>query len=251
MKAVSQETGAFEMIGGSIDMFLPHEWLAALDKANLLESLWSTPQLTAFWKTQRGNAKLQSNPVCEGMIPLMLHADGGAFAKRDSLMVMSMRCILSSASVPDSMLLLAAIPKKARWKVEGDTFDNIWNVLVWSFTAMFNGKWPTHSWDGSRILSGPGHDLAGRDLTPKCRLRAVIWTLSGDMEYVASELGISKYSSNSPCSWCACDRDARPFNDFRPDAAWKSTRVTPTMSKESNPCKHPVMRVPGVIFETV
>ena len=80
-------------------------------------------------------------------------------------MVMSMRCILSSASVPDSILLLAAIPKKARWKVEGDTFDNIWNALVWSFTAMFTGKWPiAHSWDGSRILSGRGHDLAGLDL---------------------------------------------------------------------------------------
>ena len=110
-------------------------------------------------------------------------------------MVMSMRCILSSASVADSMLLLAAKNEAA------DTFDNIWKVLVWSFTAMFQGKWPTHSWDGSLIAECGGHDL-----TPKSRLKAVIWTLSGDMEYFSSELGISKYSSNSPCSWCACDR---------------------------------------------
>ena len=247
MKFVNPETGAVDMAEGSIDMFLPHQWLAALDDAGLLDTLWSTRMLAEFWKTQKYSSKLQANPDCEGMIPLMLHADGGAFAKRDSLMVMSMRCILSSASVADSMLLLAAIPKKARWKNEAaDTFDNIWKVLVWSFTAMFQGKWPTHSWDGSLIAECGGHDL-----TPKSRLKAVIWTLSGDMEYFASELGISKYSSNSPCSWCACDRDGTPFNDFRPTAAWKSTRVIPAMSKENNPCRHPVMRIPGVIFESV
>ena len=228
MKFVNPDTGAFDMEEGNIDMFLPHQRLAALDDAGLLDTLWSTHMLAEFWKAQKGNSKLQANPDCEGMIPLMMHADGGAFAKRDSLMVMSMRCILSSASVADSMLLLAAIPKKARWKNEAaDTFDNIWKVLVWSFTAMFQGKWPTHSWDGSLIAECGGHDL-----TPKSRLKAVIWTLSGDMEYFANELGISKYSSNSPCSWCACDRDGTPFNDFRPTAAWKSTRVSPTMWKE-------------------
>ena len=42
-----------------------------------------------------------------------------------------------------------------------------------------------------------------------------------------------------------------PFNDFRSEAAWKPTRAIPTMSKESNPCKHPVRRTPGVMFETV
>ena len=29
----------------------------------------------------------------------------------------------------------AAIPKKARWKEVADTFDNIWNVLVWSIAT--------------------------------------------------------------------------------------------------------------------
>ena len=29
----------------------------------------------------------------------------------------------------------AAILKKVRWKAAADTFDNIWNVLVWSIAT--------------------------------------------------------------------------------------------------------------------
>ena len=48
---------------------------------------------------------MRSNPVCEGMIPRMLQEDG------------------------------AAILKKARLKDVADTFDIIWNVLVWSIAT--------------------------------------------------------------------------------------------------------------------
>jgi hypothetical protein len=151
---MNQETRAIEIVHKNIDMLLPHQWLAALDKNDLLETLWGTDQLQSFWEGQsvESNPKFRANQVCKGMIPIMLHADGGQFTKRDSLMVMSMRCILTKVSVADSMLLLAAIPKKARCQMskEGcDTWDNIWEVLVWSFTAMFHGTWPTLSWDGS------------------------------------------------------------------------------------------------------
>jgi hypothetical protein len=178
MTAMNMDTCVIETVKGDIDMFLPHQWLAALDERDLLGSLWGTSQLEQFWEGQsvETNPKLKATPACKGMIPLMLHADGGAFTKRDSLMVMSMRCILTKASVIDSMLLLAAIPKKARCKDGCDTWDNIWKVLIWSFTAMFNGLWPTHSWDGKLICND---DNAGTPLCPKSGLRAVIWTLSG------------------------------------------------------------------------
>ena len=61
------------------------------------------------------------------MIPRMLHADGGAW--HICPYVHEVHSV--KRFVADSMLLLAAIPKKARWKEVADTFDNIWNVLVW------------------------------------------------------------------------------------------------------------------------
>eukprot|EP00972_Heterocapsa_arctica_P007202 1050480-Heterocapsa_arctica.AAC.1 len=84
-------------------MLLPHQWLAALDRRDILDSLGGTSQLESFWRGQsvESDPKLEANPTCRGMIPLMLHADGGAFTKWDSRMVMSMRCILSTASVTD------------------------------------------------------------------------------------------------------------------------------------------------------
>ncbi len=78
------------------------------------------------------------------------------------------------------MLLLAAIPKKARCQMskEGcDTWDNIWEALVWSFTAMFEGKWPTISWDGKPLCLMDDKRLAGKPLCPKSGLKAVIWTI--------------------------------------------------------------------------
>ena len=256
MHAMNQATRANDIFHKNIDMLLPHRWLASLDNNGQLESLWRTDLLQSFWEGQsvESNPKYKANPGCKGMIPIMLHADGGQFTKRDSLMVMSMRSILTTASVADSMLLLAAIPKKARCQMskEGcDTWDNIWEVLVWSFTAMFEGKWPTKSWDG-KPLCKDDERLAGKSLCPNSGLKAVIWTISGDMEYYANELGISKYGSNIPCSWCSGDYDPdRPYNDFRDTAAWRATVVTAPASSADNPCKHAVMKIPGVIFETI
>eukprot|EP00972_Heterocapsa_arctica_P002802 413050-Heterocapsa_arctica.AAC.1 len=65
------------------------------------------------------------------------------------------------------------------------------------------------------------------------------------MEYYANELGISKYGSDLPCSWCSCDMgENMPFKDFRPVAAWKETVITAAASRDTNPCKHDVMKIP-------
>ena len=71
-------------------------------------------------------------------LPMLLHGDGGAFQRNDSINVISMRSLLSSSSVSMSQMLLAAIPKAAvnkSEKLEEDTMHHIWKVLVWSFQA--------------------------------------------------------------------------------------------------------------------
>ena len=52
-------------------------------------------------------------------------------------MVVSLRGILSRASVGQPFT-------GPPWKEAADMLDYIWDVLVWSFAAMFHGKWPTH-----------------------------------------------------------------------------------------------------------
>lgn len=75
----------------------------------------------------------------------MLHGDGGAFQRADSIIVLSMRSILSSAPVAHSQMLLVALPKSAVHKSDNpaeDTMHCLWAVLTWSLSHMFFGKFP-------------------------------------------------------------------------------------------------------------
>jgi len=143
------------------------------------------------------------------------------------------------------------LPKKIKAKGDVDSMDAIWKILSWSFTAMFEGRHPLTDPEGLPFEPGPSNDLAGKPLCPNTGLRAIVWAHSADMEYYANELGISKYHSNSPCSWCLCNKADVPFNDFRPGALWRATCLSPAQTKASNPCKHIIMTIPGVIFETL
>ena len=83
--------------------------------------------------------KLSKNPISKdpkSYLPLMLHGDGGAFQRYDSINIISMRSLLSPANVASSQLLLAAIPKSCCNKSDvatDHTMTAIWEVLVWSF----------------------------------------------------------------------------------------------------------------------
>lgn len=251
------KTGLESVQHHDLHFLLPHQWLAAMDKASLLDRMWSTSMLHSFWSAcSKSDPRLQG-PLADMaeyqqcMVPVLLHADGGAFTKRDSLMVISMKSILSSQAVADSMLLLAALPKKVRAKGAVDSMGAIWKVLAWSFTAMFEGRHPSNDPEGLPFAAGPYRDLAGKPLCPNTGLRAVVWAHSADMEYYANELGISKYHSNFPCSWCQCNKTDVPWNDFRPGALWRATCPSPVETQANNPCKHIIMTIPGVIFETL
>ena len=56
-----------------------------------------------------------------GPIPWLLHGDGAPFSEVDSLMVLSMRCAISHHSIKVSQLLLAALPKTAKYKILTET----------------------------------------------------------------------------------------------------------------------------------
>ena len=63
------------------------------------------------------------------MLPLILHEDGGTFQRSDSIVVLSMRSLLSSSNVANSQMLLLAIPKSAIHKSKNkaeDTMHCIW-----------------------------------------------------------------------------------------------------------------------------
>lgn len=242
-------------------IFLPHDWLACLNDSCLQEKVLGTHLTETFWSQQcLEDPKLCDNPVLkiprfkQVVVPFLVHGDGAQFAERDSLMVISMKSILShQTSVAASQLLLAAIPKKCTSKSADkslDTWEVIWSVLKWSFTAMFHGVHPLYDpvgkpWpeDSERAI------LAGKQLLG-CGIKGWIYTLAGDLDYLCNHYRLDHFASNSPCFFCACNwQDVSPF-DFRPVATWRTTIPTPARRRLKPSTDHPVMDIPGVSVES-
>ena len=70
---------------------------------------------------------------------------------------------------------------------KGDTIESVWQVLKWSFDAMYEGKWPKTDWNNKQ-WSNSKHDRhrkkkAGQWLTGATKLRAVVVKLKADRKH--------------------------------------------------------------------
>ena len=94
----------------------------------------------------------------------------------------------------------------------------IWNTLMWSLKASFEGNVPIHDVHGNALQDGKaGNELAGG-------LRFVLWSLKADLNHWAKAYGLTRYNSNDPCEFCTASRkgDWKGWhNYFGSDATWK------------------------------
>ncbi len=242
-------------------MFLPHEWLFSLTQAGMADEILGIQQLAEFWQGQSADdPKLKLNPSLSGnnskRVPLMVHGDGGQHQKRDTLMIVSMRSVLTSLPIEKSQMLLAALPKRCRVQSKGtslspeeDSWYHIWRVLKWSFTAAFHGVMPNVDHLGQEFPANSRRaQLAGQPIMSHSR-NACIWVLAGDQDYQSNEMGLPHSSSNNPCGYCKCGVYQDLFTDFRLTASWRNTQLQPEESRRSPRCSHLVLQVPGVVFE--
>jgi len=239
-------------------LMLPHDWFAAVSSSHLVEDVFGVQDLHKFWQGQlMDDPKLHGNPLgqnnFEQLIPFLLHGDGAQFQRRDSITVVSMKSILSAADTLGSHLMLAAVPKRCRYSSKAssdDTWHPIWETLCWSLRAMFEGKHPSVDEQGVPFPSNTQRgQLAGRLLNPR-GLKGVIFTITGDLEYFANELGLAHASSKAPCWMCKANTSDTPYNDFRPGARWRGTVMSPEAQRLNPPTKHLLMTVPGIVAET-
>ena len=183
-------------------------------------------------------------------LPMLLHGDGGAFQSSDSINVISMRSFLSSANVATSQLLLLAIPKACCNKSsnsEEDTMTALWNVLQWSFNAMWCGKWPEKDHLGEAWHpKSYRHSKAGSALNSNGYC-GWLFGITCDGEYQQNEFGLQGHSYNQCCFSCKADKDSIPHNDYRPNALWRTTCIK---HKGTCPTNHPIAGVKGVVGET-
>ena len=86
-----------------------------------------------------------------------------------------------------------------------------YNVIVWAFAALLDGRFPSCDWEGVEYTEGTdewvrsGAFLAGG-------LFCVIWNLKADNDWNANDLGLQHASARLMCPWCGantCEDGAR------------------------------------------
>jgi len=233
---------------------LPHDWIAALSKAGMEEEVLGRSKMGGFWAGHdMSDPKFHDNPVtavtdlASSMLPLQLHGDAARFQLRESILVISMRSILAHRSIRRSQLLLAAVPKGCKVQAaQADTWKEIWQVITWSLRACFHGRHPDtdHKLKPFPPDSARGQ-LAGQPLS-SANLRGMVYAVSGDMDFLSSELGLAHHAQKQPCFKCGANSDTAPWNDLRPNALCRELVYMPEANKASPPTQHLLMSVPGV-----
>jgi hypothetical protein len=118
--------------------------------------------------------------------------------------------------------------------------------MKWSFDALLEGRYPARDPDGREFAPGSRWDR--RKGTPILRdgLRAVIWTVSGDLDFYANTLELPHYSRDAFCWLCRADRQDRPWSDMRAQATWRRSQLTPREMQREPASTHPLFAIDGV-----
>ena len=268
----------------STHMLLPHLWVIEAQENNFLGNLCcKDEEIAAFWKSQMKSPQMtpelkqviKTSQPSQLPVPYLLHGDAAPFTEVDSIQVLSFRpgsvmawvlacfvskflcvgldspffclgldspcchvparCLLSSKAVTQSQMLISALPKLAMTK---ETCKRMMEVLAWSWQVLWDGVVPKKDKAGDPIEKHRGKRMR----------KGVLWSVSGDLEWFASEFGFPYSAANMLCPFCLADQfkegSPRPFTDFRATAAWRQTTLPPAKLQKKF-AGHPLFRGGG------
>ena len=220
-------------------------------------------RLHDFWSgvVDSKDPRLQFHPMCtkpnwsRWCIPIALHGDALPVIKvgkpgTRSLDCFSFQSLMAAGSTMSIKILICKIFEQSKVKplpgIRG-SMDDIWKVIVWSLTALFDGTFPGTDWRGNAWPEHSGEQalvglpLCSRD-EPYC---CVLWSVKGDIDWYGKGLGFPGHQSNKNCPYCPVDksgpRDYWPTN-FARAAPWKAEVYSPSMWREHKMVNNPLFR---------
>ena len=238
-----QKDGKKEKMQCDFPILFPHLWIRALEEAEMWDVLGPPNEVSKFWKSQ--SLKNPRLAKCrrylegcgdwrhQGPLPLCLHGDAAPHTEMDGLMVVSMRSICSSMPVNLSQMVLLVAPK---YMITPEMWVDVWDVLTWSLEAMALGTMPLAGPKGTPL---PQHDVVGKPFK-----RAMIYAVTGDLEFFYTEFNFPRHNAMNPCPWCSCNQSDQPWNDFRPGARWREGLVSVEALMANT--HHKLFTVPGL-----
>jgi hypothetical protein len=247
-----------------VSIFLPHDWFATIAEQGLMHRVFGSHKVTEFWEQINPlDPRLHKNSMTQQVgweqkfIPFIQHADGGPHQKHDSILVTSMKSLLTELSVDVAMLLLGAVPEACRASVKkckdlglpflGDTEEFLGTYWAWSWNAVFEGKHPTQDPFGNPFpKTSHRAKVAGKSLDPVTGMKGCIWLAPADCKHLSVEYGFPSSSADNLCMRCKANSSDMPWNDFSKKALWRLNVFTPHHLAMHPFSQHWLMRVKGV-----
>ena len=244
-------------------IFLPHMMFANLGAYSYehFSNMFCLNKLQSFWLSALATRddRFHQHPMMaspdwqEKCVPIFLHADGVEFQSRDTLLAWSWGCLLSAAPSLESHFLISLFPKSC---TNQNTWQPIMKYLVWSLTALLQGKHPSHDPDGRPLQKGSiFHDLQGLDLVAG-GYRCILWSIQGDNEMFANVLKLPHWRNHRPCWECDCTQSLphfpleKHYNVLKPSL--QNLILVNTEDAIANPkSNHPLFQIPGVTSRIV
>ena len=198
---------------------LPHEMFAALYNRVAYWKKQFLPggeaELLAFWNNFDSHPAMQDGVIRSKpnykttCIPIAIHGDsvpcvglGKVWAKL--MQVFSWHGVLCQGGSKATLFMLRSVFDHLILAGQGGTLGVFFNILNWSFTAMYHGKYPDRDWRGNKYgLHTEQGKKAGQWLAGG--FCGVLASIQGDLEWFAKSLQTRTWSSNNYCCpLCPC-----------------------------------------------
>jgi len=197
VRVLNLKTGQEEL--QSLAFVLPHEYLHVLAKLGDPSVLYAKDNLDRIAKEHL--AKCESLAKCE-LVGIGLWGDGVPcnWDRTESVECFAINLPGQAGQYQALRLPLTALSRK---QVSPNTWDDIMEVLAWSFQCLAVGEWPGHRHDDAPWRPDDRR-RAGKALTP-LGVRAALVEVRGDWKMFAETFHFPKWNHKAGCCWrCTC-----------------------------------------------
>ena len=235
---------------------LPFEQVEKTLEKHPLESLTKIPDghplasTVAEWSGRVG--------ATGDVIPMGIWGDSGQFNNDDSLYVLLFNFLvgpLRYARFPMCAFGKRSLCKCGCWGRH--TFDDIFEILAWSYAVSLGGVWPSYRHDNKPFASSRRKGDKRRAKMAKKHLSAVSACCQkrADWQWLKVIGGLCGWDGERTCWKCLCNCTDLPWTDFTLEAKWRATYISHRSFIEnvqsSGSYISKLFSVPGFILEFV
>ena len=197
-------------------MMLPHEILNCLCQSNSLDEMLSCSSMSN--RAAEHLRKMKEQPKVSNAAGLGLWIDG---APCNWDRTQSLECITLSFPGLQGSNKNIRVPitvLNRRFIIKDQTFEDILEVLSWSFICLSNGRFPLRRHDGSSW--GHTDKQRRKDAGQSLLCSAFLVEMRGDWKMFAEILKVPVYNTKSGCC-CKCNIKYDSIREFNSNASWR------------------------------